>query len=71
MVNEKRERFIRMFPTRIEKMRKSLKVLGNCSNKSNYDWPQDKVKLLFELLFEEYVECAEKFGVTIDFEVHK
>ena len=71
MTNPKRERFSRMFPSRIDKMRDQLRVLGNCSNKSNYEWSEDKVQLLFELLFDEYCECADKFGVSITYEVRK
>ena len=37
-INENKDRFGRMFPARVETLVKTLKLIGNCSNKHNYEW---------------------------------
>ena len=41
---EKRDRFSRMFPPRAEKLVDQMRLLANCSSKSNYEWTEDTVK---------------------------
>lgn len=41
---EKKERFGRMFPNRVKTLIKTLQLLENCTNKSNYDWNEDLVQ---------------------------
>lgn len=41
---EKRDRFARMFPPRVEKLCKQLELLENCTAKTNYEWTTDTVK---------------------------
>ena len=41
---EKRDRFARMFPPRVEKLCKQLELLENCTSKSNYEWTPDLVQ---------------------------
>lgn len=43
-MNEKRDRFARLYPDRVKKLIKSLEVLTNCSNKSNYEFDEDLVR---------------------------
>lgn len=54
---EKKDRFSRMFPPRVETLIKTLKLLGNCTNKSNYEWNQDLVKRA-------WIEVAKKLEAT-------
>ena len=61
---EKRDRFARIFPNRIDKLRDGLRIAGNCSNTSNYAWDPSKIQLLFVLLFKEFIATAELFGLT-------
>lgn len=35
--------FIRLGTPRIEKVLKALRILGNCSNKSNYEYTEEQV----------------------------
>ena len=37
-MNQKRERFIKIAENRTNKIISTLKLLGNCANKSNYDY---------------------------------
>ena len=39
----KAELFIRLGTPRIEKVLKALRILGNCSNKSNYEYSNEQV----------------------------
>jgi hypothetical protein len=43
MTNTKRERFARLAPARVDKIREGLRVLSNCSNKNNYTWKQNQM----------------------------
>ena len=65
MTDPKRDRFARLAPARVEKIREGLRVLSNCSNKNNYTWKQNQMQLLFGLLMREFISCAETFDVTI------
>jgi len=41
---EKRDRFKRMFPPRVEKLVKQFALLENCTSKKDYEWTEDTVK---------------------------
>lgn len=62
-MNEKQDRFCRIYPDRVKRLIKSLEVLGNCANKSSYEWDEDLVKRT-------WVEIGKCFhGVAADFDV--
>mgnify|MGYP003300331999 FL=1 len=61
----KNERFSRIFPSRVEKLRDQLRILGNCSNKTNYQWNEKQVTMAFALLMREYITIAKLFNITI------
>ena len=65
---EKRARFARMFPARVDTLRDTLRKIANCSNKGNYDWDTQKVQEAWKLIAEEFTDTADKYGIT--FEVH-
>ena len=65
----KRDRFARIAPSRVEKIRDMLRILGNCSNRSNYSWQQNKVRTLFALLIREFITTARLFDVEITAQV--
>jgi hypothetical protein len=65
MADIKRDRFARLAPARVNKIREGLRVLSNCSNKNNYTWKQNQMQLLFGLLMREFISCAEAFDVTV------
>ena len=69
-MNVKRDRFNRMFPARVQKIRKSLETLGNCSAKNNYEWDESKVKQCFGLLFRQFIKTAELFGLTVTSQIN-
>lgn len=49
----KREKFVRIVENRTNKIINMLRLLGNCSNKSNYDYSEADVKKVFDALEKE------------------
>lgn len=47
MESEKKERFRRLAVYRTNEVLKRLKVLGNCSNRSTYDYTEDEINKIF------------------------
>ena len=67
--NPKRERFSRVFPSRVDKIRDALRILGNCSS-NNYEWDESRVKQCFGLLFREFITTARLFGLTVTAQIN-
>ena len=42
-MNEKRERFVRVAESRTNKIIEMIRLLGNCSNKSNYEYDEKDI----------------------------
>ena len=66
---EKRERFSRLFPQRVIKLREQLRIIGNCSNKASYNWDQDKVNMFFALILQEFITLAKSFDIQVTAQV--
>ena len=57
--SEKRDRFGRMFPPRVEKLCKQFELLENCTSKSNYEWTPDLVRRAWiEIAYKLQDTCA-------------
>ena len=63
---EKRDRFARIFPPRVEKLVKSLEVLTNCSSKSSYDWTPDLVQRAWLEIAKTLSTAAKSFGLDLE-----
>lgn len=46
-MENKRQRFIRIVEARTNKILDMLRLLANCSNKSNYEYDEDDIKQIF------------------------
>jgi hypothetical protein len=46
----KRERFVRVAERRTNNVLLNLRLLGNCSNRQNYQYDQEDVKRIFQAL---------------------
>ena len=57
----KRERFIRIAEARTNKILEMLRLLGNCSSKSNYEYTDTDVKKIFNALEKELKNTKNKF----------
>ena len=69
-VAEKRDRFARIFPPRVEKLVKSLEVLANCSSKSSYDWTPDLVKRAWLEIAKTLAITAKSFDLDLVIELN-
>lgn len=53
MRESKRERFVRIAEARTNKIMDMLRLLGNCSNRSNYDYDEEDIKQIFAAIDKE------------------
>ena len=65
-VAERKDRFGRIFPPRVEKLVKSLELLDNCSNKSSYEWNEDLVKRAWLEIAKKLIRGARSFGLELE-----
>ena len=65
-VAERRDRFARIFPPRVEKLVKSLEVLTNCSSKSSYDWTPDLVQRAWIEIAKTLSTAAKSFDLDLE-----
>lgn len=63
-VNEKKARFARMFPPRVEKLIDQLRLLSNCTNTSSYEFDKDLVKRCWIEIGKRLELTAKEFGVS-------
>lgn len=62
-VNEtKRERFVRVAEARTNKILDMVKLLGNCSSKSNYEYTEEDVRKIFGAIDREIKIARAKFN---------
>lgn len=55
----KREKFVRLAELRTNNAIKQIRLIGNLSNKNNYEYTEDDVRKIFKVLKEE-IELVEK-----------
>jgi len=58
----KRERFKRLAAARTSTVLRKLKVLGNCANKSAYDYTRDDTQKIFAAIESKLKEVKAKFS---------
>lgn len=58
----KRERFVRLAEARTNKILDMMKLLGNCSSKSNYEYTEEDVKKIFAAIEREMKNARAKFS---------
>lgn len=63
-MNEKRERFIRVAEGRTNKIIEMLRLLGNCANKSNYEYDEKDVSRIYDTLKKELNDSQAKFRMS-------
>ena len=61
MANIREERFKKIAVKRVNKILEDLRLLGNCSNKGNYEYSEEDVKKIFAAIDKEYQKCRNKF----------
>lgn len=63
-MNEKRERFVRVAEGRTNKIIEMLRLLGNCSNKSNYEYDEKDISRIYEAIRKELNDSQAKFKIS-------
>lgn len=61
MANTKRINFVRLAEARVNKAIKTIQVVGNLSNRGNYDYSEADVKLILGALRKEIKDLEAKF----------
>ena len=61
---EKIDRFKKIATNRTNRILNDLRLLGNCSNKSNYKYTEEDVKKIFSAIESELKETKMKFTTT-------
>lgn len=61
---QKSERFKRIAENRTNRIIEGLRLLGNCSNRSNYDYTEEDVRKIFSAIEHELKETKKKFQNT-------
>lgn len=62
MLDDKKERFVRIAERRTNNILEQLRLLGNCSNKNNYSYTEEDVKKIFSVIETEIKEVKMKFN---------
>ena len=66
-LNQKEQRFLRMFPPRMKQLENQIRLVQNCSRKDGYEWGfTDLVPTYFIVIFVNLTRCAKKFGLDVD-----
>jgi len=57
-----RDKFVRLATSRVNKAIKSIQVVGNLSNRSNYSYTEADVEKIFRALQNELKTCRQRFS---------
>ncbi len=60
-MNKKREKFVKLTNNRVNKAIKQISLIGNLSNRNNYDYSEEEAKQIFKALEDEIRECKSRF----------
>lgn len=61
MAESKRERFVRIAEARTNKIIEMIRLLGNCSNRVNYDYTEEDIKKIFTAIDKEVKQAKNAF----------
>jgi hypothetical protein len=59
-----REKFVDLARKRVSKAMKDIQLVGNLSNRSNYDYTEEDVTKIMKALSDEVAACRKKFEVA-------
>ena len=63
-MNSKRENFVRLAESRVSKAIKSIQVIGNLANRSNYEYSEADAKAIINALQKELSDLQTKFRLV-------
>lgn len=62
MVRENdREKFVNLAHNRVNRALKDIQLIGNLSNRSNYDYTEEDITKIFRALNDEIADCRKRF----------
>ena len=64
-MSKSRENFVRLAESRTKKVLKSLDLLSNLSNRSNYTYAEEDVKKIFAAINKKIREAQTKFELNV------
>lgn len=65
MVRESdRQKFVQLAQARVNRALKDIQLIGNLSNRSNYDFTDDDVDKIFKALSQEITACRKRFELS-------
>jgi len=63
VVNEKRDRFLRIYPSRLKNVQEAIRRLANCGNRHKYTYTENEVLLIVEDIEEAFKKLKTAFHV--------
>ena len=64
MLETRKERFNRLATSRTNEIIDKIRILGNCSNKSTYEYSESEISKIFRAIDNELRETKKKFTST-------
>lgn len=64
MRTEDRAKFVQLANKRVSNALKAIQLIGNLSNKSNYDYTESDVQKIFKVLHDELAASKKKFELA-------
>lgn len=61
MASTRRSNFVRLAESRVNKALKSIRTIGNLSNKSNYEYSEEDIRKIMAALNKEIAEVRSRF----------
>jgi hypothetical protein len=59
-----RQKFVRLAGARVSRTLKDIQLIGNLSNRSNYDYTDDDMDKIFKALNQEIAACKKRFELS-------
>jgi hypothetical protein len=59
-----RQKFVQLAEARVNKTLKDIQLIGNLSNRSNYDYTDEDVERIFKALTNEISACKKRFELS-------
>jgi hypothetical protein len=60
-----REKFIELANKRVSKALKAIQLIGNLSNRSNYDYTEEDVVKIMKALTDDIAACRKRFDLSL------
>lgn len=62
--DEDRQKFVKLASARVSKALKDIQLIGNLSNRSNYNYTEEDITKIFKALNEEISACRKRFEIS-------